>query len=826
MDGLSQDLRLGLRNVRRRPAFSLVVVVTLALGIGAVTAIFSAVDALLLRPLPVAAVDRLVYGMALREGFDPFATSLLDYELYRTSARSLESCGLGSPRSFTLLGRGDAEHLRGAAVTASYLATLGVRPALGRLFSEVEDRPGGPAVALVGHGLWQRRFGGDRSLLGRTLDLEGRAHTVIGILPPAFDLPYSAEVWVPFQSRGAALPLDERALTAHELVARLAPGATLDEARRELRTLAARLEREHPAIRRGWSYGIVPLRRQLLADLDGRTERSLVALGVGVGLLLLLCCANVAGLLLARGMTRQGELATRLALGAPRRRLARQLLVESLLLAAMGGAAGVGLAAAAAPLLAALSPIQASGLGPLLTDFRLDGRVLAAAAAVTIVAAALAGSAPALGLTRAASLGAALASAGRRATGRGTRRSLSLLVIAEVALSAVLLVGGTLTAGSFQRLQRLDLGFRPDGLVAFELPLSATRYPGPAERTAFLERVLERVRALPGVAEAGVTINLPMQRGTTFDSVFEAEGRPPVSPDQVPITAHRLVLPGYLETLGVTLQSGRLLEPGDRAGSLPVAVVSEELARQAWPGRLALGRRVRRLRAGVPGPWMTVVGVVADVKEDRFGFRVDRPVWYVPYDQETFALPAQVPFEMVVRGSRRGSGRDAGAGLARSIRQVVRQLDPAQPVGGAMPMREYLGDVLVGERFGAVLMNALACCGLLLAAVGLHGAMAWAVGQRTRELALRVAVGARPDELRRGVVRDGLALAGVGLAVGGVAAWALARLLAGGLFEARAADPAAYAATAAAIVAVSVVACAIPARRAARVDPMVALGRE
>jgi putative ABC transport system permease protein len=364
MDGLWHDLRYAARSLRARRGFTFVAVLTLALGVGANTAIFSAVNALLLRPLPVEDVDRLVFGAALREGFDPFGTSFLEYSLYRGESRSFVASGLGTPRLFALIGTGDPERLRGAAVTAGYLQTLGVRSVRGRVFTDADDRPSGPAVALIGHELWQRRFGGDPEIVGRLLSLEGRSCSIVGVMPPGFDMPYSAEVWVPMQVSIDSLPLAQRAATANEFVARLAPGVSLEQADTELKGLAKRLEGEYPQIRRGWSFGLVPLRQQLLADLPGRTHRLLVALSVAMGFLLLICCVNVANLLLARGVSREGEMAIRRSLGAGQGRLVRQLLSESLLLALLGGVAGVLLAFWLLPFLGALNPVQAAGLGP------------------------------------------------------------------------------------------------------------------------------------------------------------------------------------------------------------------------------------------------------------------------------------------------------------------------------------------------------------------------------------------------------------------------------------------------------------------------------
>ena len=538
MHNLWQDVRYGLRTFRARPGFTAVVVITLALGIGANTAIFSAFNAILLRPLPVADLERLVFGLALREGFDPFGTSFLDYALYRDQARSLASSGLATQRQFHLLHQGEPERVVAAAVTASYLTTLGVKPVAGRLFTGDEDRPGGPAVALLGHALWQRLFASDPASIGRAVELDGTPYSIVGVLPPAFDAPFSAQLWIPLQVRIDALPFDQRAATAHEFVARLKPGVRLDQADAELKQLARRLEQEHPQVRQGWSFGLIPLRRQYLADLDGRAERLLVVLGVAVGFLLLICCANVASLLLARGVSRETEIAIRRSLGAGRGRILQQLLTESLLLAFAGGSAGVLLAFWLLPGLGALSPIQATALGPWLTDFRIDGRVLLFSLAITLLTGSLFGLAPALNAAGSNGLMSTIKKADHRAgAGKERRRSLSALVVGEVALAATLLVGGGLVAQSFHRLQSIDLGFHPDGLLTMELPLSPAKYRALSQQVDFIDQVLQRVRTLPGVLAAGITTNVPMQRGTTLDSVFEVEGRAPPRPSEVPITA-------------------------------------------------------------------------------------------------------------------------------------------------------------------------------------------------------------------------------------------------------------------------------------------------
>jgi putative ABC transport system permease protein len=820
MSGVWQDIRYGLRGFRSVPGFAAVVILMLAIGIGANTAIFSAFNALLLRPLPIRDVDRVIFGIALREGCDPFGSSFLDYRLYRDEARTLASTGLGTPRQFMLLRDGEPERLHGAAVTASYLTTLGIRPAIGRLFTAEEDRAGGPAVALLSHELWVRLYAAEPAIVGRTIVLDGAPYTIVGALPPGFDAPYSAAVWVPMQVAIDSLPIDQLASTGHELVARLRPGVSLAQAEAELKKLAARIADEYPQFRRGWSYGIVPLRRQLLADLDGRMERLLVALAIGVGFLLLICCANVASLMLARGISRERELAIRRSLGASTSRLIRQLFTESLLFAACGGVVGVLFAVWGIPVLGALSPVQAAGLGPWLTDFRIDVRVLQFSLAITLLTGLLFGLVPALKGSREDDLSSAIKRAEHRAgTTREGRRSLSTLVVAEIAIAATLLAASAMVVRSFQRLQGIDLGFRPEGLVTMELPLPEAKYPTVRSRARLMDEVLLRVRALPGVLAAGMTTNIPLQRGVTLDSIFEVEGRPKASPSETPITARRLVSPGYPEAIGLTLVKGRLLEPGDSEGRLPVAVVSEQLVRESWPGEEPLGKRVRRMRAGQPGPWMTVVGVVKDVKEDRFNFRVARPVWYVPFAQDPFP-PANFPLNLVIRTA--GNWQE----LVPAVRAAIRSVDPALPVAGIMPLQEQIADLLVGPRFGAVLLGGLSAIGLLLAALELYGVIAYTVGRRRGEIGLRMALGATSIDILRLIGAQGAALVGAGLLLGTVGAFALTRLLASTLYGATAGDPATVATAFSVLLVTAVVACLLPARQAMRIAPMAALQAE
>ncbi len=817
METLWQDLRYGLRMLGKKPGLTLIAMLTLALGISANTLIFSAVNTLLLRPLPFTDADRLVFGFAVRDGFDPFATSLLEYAAQREQSESFATSGISIQRFSNLIGLGEPERLRGAAVTADYLNTLDIKTVLGRTFSAEEDRPGGPPVVLVSYDFWQRRFGGDRELVNRTLNLDGQSYTVVGILPPGFNMPHAAEFWLPLQIDIQTLPLEQRSQGIYGMIARLKPGISLEQANTEIKEISQRLEQEHPLLRRGWSYNLVGLRQQLLGDLDGRVEKSLFALIIAVGFLLLICCANVANLLLVRGVAREHEITIRLALGAGRWRVIRQLLTESLVLALAGGMVGLLLAFWVMPLLSTLVPVQAVALASFLSDFQIDARVLEFSFLVSLATGAIFGLIPALKVAGSSALMATLKQREQRSGGQSSgRRWLAALVIGEIAVAATLLVGGGLMAQSFERLQRVELGFRPENLLIMQMAPSRDKYREYPQRVAFAEQMLERVKTIPGVVSAGTTTNIPLQT-SSIDSVFTVEGRPPANPSDVPITAHRAVSPGYLETLGVTLVKGRMINEQDAADSLPVVVVSEELARQAWPGEDPIGKRVKRGRPHQTNfAWLTVVGVVGDIKEDRFNFRINRPAWYLPHAQQEI----NAPMNLVVRAS------NDPAGLTAAIRDRIRSIDPDLPISGVMTVKDHLADLLITERFSAVLMGGLAALGLTLAAFGLYGAMAYSVSQRTGEIGLRMALGARPRDILKIVMGHGVLIIVIGLSIGMLGAWAVTRLLSSTLYQVSPSDPATFAVVALLLASVALLACYLPARRATRVDPMIALRRE
>src|SRR5438477_3012028 len=607
MQTLWQDLRYGVRMLVKQPSFSLICIAALALSIGANTAIFSAANALLLRPLPVEDIDSVVVPVTLREGFDPFGSPFLEYAAYRDRAHCFASSGVATARSFNLTGRGEPERVRGATVMANYLSTLGTKPVLGRTFSADDDRLGVPPVALISYGLWQKHFGSNADVISQSLNLDGRSYNVIGVMPPGFDVPGIADVWVPLQVNIDTLPLIERAATNNTIVARLRPGVSLWQADAELKAITRQLEQEYPDFRRGWTVKVVSLRQELLGDLEGRVHNALFALMAGVAFLLLICCANVANLQLARGVARERELVLRRALGAGRWRIARQLLTENILLALIGGVAGLLLAKWLLPILAALNPIQGISFAAFFHNFELDRHVLVFALLVTLLTGVAFGLLPSLRAASAGELMLRIKRGDQRSSSSASgRRLFNGLIVAEIAIALTLLICGGLMMQSFQRLQHLDLGFRPDNVLTMKMVLSESKYSEYRRRVAFSDEVLERVRALPGVKSAGTTTNIPLEREITYDAVFNVEGRAPPNPNDVPITSHRMVSPDYLQTLGVTLLKGRLIDRNDQAQSQPVVVVSEEFARQAWSGKDPIGKQVRRVRAGQTFPWMTV----------------------------------------------------------------------------------------------------------------------------------------------------------------------------------------------------------------------------
>jgi putative ABC transport system permease protein len=839
LDGLGQDVRHGARMLRRNPGLAAIGVLTLALGIGANTAIFSVVSAVLLRPLPYPQADRLVliWTTEPSRGAPISPTAAPDFREWRRQARGFAEMGAYALADLNLGGDAggaagqEPERVQAARVSASLFPTLGVRPARGRLFLPEEERFGSHREVLLSDGLWHRRFGGRPQMVGGSISLDGESYTVVGVMPqgmPFFDNVPAVDLWVPlaFARDDNFNTRDNRFLT---VVGRLGPGTRLEQAQSEISLIAGRIERQDIA-NAGYGALVMPLREQVV----GRVRAVLLVLFGAVGCVLLIACANLANLLLARAAARARELAVRASLGASRRRLVRQLLVENLPLGLAGGAAGIALAWWAERLLVSLL-LPASF--PRFNAIAIDGRALAFTLAVSLLTIAAFGLAPALAAAR-QGLRDALGEGGRAMSqGVRRRRLRGALVVAETALTLVLLLGAGLLARSFALLRRLDPGFSAARVLTVQVPLPESSYPlptpgrpSPDRAMAFFDRLVERVRALPGVQAAGVGSQLPLGAGPGWGKYFYAVDRPlPASLAAVPVVLFKLADPGFLRALGYQPRAGRLFTAADGPRSLPVAIVNEAFARRYFPGEDPVGRRLVMDAPAhllpppwdpraVPAPRRTIVGVVADVKNARMGVEA-QPEVYAPVAQNVGEGWINA-MTLVVRAA------GAPASLLPAVRAQVRALDAGQPVTAVATMEEHLQRWLSQPRFGMLLLSLFAGAALLLALVGVYGVVAYEARQRTHEIGIRTAIGARPGHILRLIVGDGLKLALLGAALGAAAALPLVRLLASQLYGVGRYDPVTFGVMPALLVAAAGLAAYLPARRATQVDPVTALRHE
>jgi putative ABC transport system permease protein len=784
----------------RTPAFTVVAVITLALGIGANTAIFTVVNALLIRPLPYGAPDRLVMvwqDMRARGGpADEWASpgNYVDWSREPTIFSGVAAIGGWRP---TLTGGAEPEPIPGEQVTYEYFDVLGVAPALGRSFRPDDDVPNAARVAIIGDGLWKRRFGGDPSIVGRTVPLSGEPHEIIGVLPPGFRpivASQTGEIWRPLRINRAS---PSRGAIIYRVVGRLSDGMSLERAQAAASALAQRLEAAYPEANEKVGFNLQPLHDRVVGDI----RPGLLALLGAVGFVLLIACANIANLLLARGSSRTRELAVRVALGAARTRVVRQLLTESVLLAIIGGVAGLLLGVWAVAGLVAIAPSNAPRVG----EIALDPTVFAFTALVTVVTGILFGLAPAIQSSRAQVVDS-LKEGGRGSVslpGRGLRRA---LIVAEVALSLMLLTGGGLLVQTFLRLQSADLGFDTHNVLAGLVNPPRATYNTPEKHVAFYDQVYEKARALPGVQKSALVSVLPL--GGDSDTDFEIEGKPiPRAASERPVTWYRLVSASYFDTIGMRIKRGRGFSTREAA---PSVIVNESMANKFFPGEDALGHR---LRFG-DSPWFTIVGVVGDarVRGAREAVRIETfvPYWQFPEPGMNILL------------------KTAGdpALLAGPLKQAVASIDPTVPVQGITTLADIVGESIEQPRFLAMLSAAFAALALMLAAVGIYGVMAYVVAQRTTEIGVRMALGASRGEVFGLIVGDGLKVTGLGVALGIGGSIVVARWLTTLLFEISPGDPRTLVATAAALLVVAVAACIVPARRATRVDPMVALRGE
>ena len=817
MHTLLFSIRLAFRRLIRKKMISAVIIFCLALGIGANTAIFSVVHALLVRPLPVEDVDRVVFTLDMRTEDDPFEASILDANAFKTHGHLFSDVGLGTYEVFSLRGTDRPERLSGATISSDYLTTLRIKPILGRTFLPEDDKAGATPVALLSHSLWQRSFGSDPNILGRNLTMGNGNYTVVGVLPQGFDLPLSTQIWVPLALNLETLPIKEQAAHKYFLVARLKPGVSIESANLEAKNIALDLERQYPEQRKGWGIKLIPLRQQLLGDITGTVRPTLLLLMAVVGFLLLITCTNIATLLLTRSLERKYETAIQLALGANRKRLILQLLTEGILLSLLGAVAGLLFARFVTGSLMALKPVYFYAMKDTFQQVPINGSVLAFTFGVSLLTGIIFVLAPAAFVATSDNLVADLAEGGQRGgMGKKGRRTFEFLIVAEIAVATVLLFGAIMMVKSFQRLNEAKLGFRPDNLLSMELYLSEADFAQYVQRTEFTKLLTEKVTSLPGVVSAGITTNIPVSV-SSLDASYTVEGKPANDASEIPITAHRVVSPGYMETLGLTLLEGRMIEEQDRADTQRVVVISKEFANREWPNQSPLGKRVR---PGHPPaattPWYTVVGVVDDVKEDRFNFRIDRPVWYLPYVQ----VENTRPVTLLVRTSTTPTN------LIEPIRGVIGSLNKNQSVSEITTMDQHLSEFVGPQRFAALLTSLFAGLGLFQAALGIYGVTAYSVTQRTREFCIRLAFGARWGDLVRLVVTRGTLLAVVGLIIGSAGGLALGRVLSNLLYQVKPTAPEILLVPAGILLLVVLAATYLPMLRLLKLDPARGLRHE
>ena len=811
MESFWQDIWFGLRMLRKNPGFTVIAVLTLALGIGANTAIFSVVKAVLLAPLPYKDSGRIVavWTANAARGDHPLPSTAGDFAIWKQRSGVFEDLAPSYDDEKTLTGQGAPQFLIGYAVSANYLRILGVAPQIGRLYTDEEDKPGGPKVALLGDHLWRTTFHSDANIVGKAITLDGSPYTVLGVMPRGFNYPQSVEIWTP--SAIAPSAFDDFNHTYVRILGRLKPDVTLAQAQKAVNALEAQVAASHPDTDGGNRVVLVPLREQL----DGDIRRPLLILMGAVGLVLLIACANTAGLALARNAERQKEISVRLALGATRRRLLRQFVTESCLLAAIGGGAGILLAMAGTHFLLMLFPNDVSNLSiPTVTNIPIDRGVILFALAMTLATALLFGTAPVLRALQVEADGVMKESGRGSTASRRSNRLRSAVVVCEIAVSLMLLTGAGLVVASFQKVVNADLGFQADHLLALELFLPPDQYPrkDPSKTRALVAEVVKKLNALPGVTSAAATNYLPLSGfwGTTN---FLLRGQVQQKDGQAPEADNRVITPGYLRTMSMPLLSGRNFTDADRAGGLQVAMINQTLAKQSFGDKTPVGEELNLGSVDKPD-WWRIVGVTGDVK----AFGQDQPTHadiYRPFDQ--------LPYPILAFTLRT---RTDPASMVKAAEQALWSVDPALPVFKAIPMDVLADQTLAVRRASSVLILAFAGLALVLACIGIYGVMAYAVTQRMQEIGVRIAFGAQRADVLKLIMGFGTRLLLLGLVIGLAGVLASTRLLTSLLFDVSAMNPLIFSSAAALLVLAVILASYLPAQRAASVDPMQALRAE
>ncbi|MGA8438122.1 MAG: ABC transporter permease [Candidatus Sulfotelmatobacter sp.] len=812
--GLLQDLHFALRQFRKSIGFTAVAVITLALGIGANTAIFSVVNGVLLRPLRFRDPDRLVRVWHVPPatsfpGMSTFSVSAANYLDWERQNHVFERMAIYTYHAFTLTGAATPEQVDACAATSAFFATLGVQPELGRVFTPEEDQPGRSNVVVLSHRFWQEHFGSNPAIVGQNINMDGQSYLVAGVMPSSFQFPDFAQMWTPM-----AWTDKERAVRGEHhsvVIARLGPLIDLKQAQAEMNTISSRLEQQYPEDDKGWGAVVVPLRDDLVSDVR---PALLVLLGA-VAFVLLIASLNVANLALARTFSRQKEIAIRTALGASSARVLRQVLTESILLALVGGALGLTYAHAGVRLIMAFLADKL----PHSLEVGLDAKVLGFTAAVSIAAGVLAGVLPALRLARGDVSQALKQGLGHTDADSSGHRTRSILVVSEVALSLILLVGAGLMIRSFQRLHGVNPGFDSHNVLTMTAMVSRAKFSGPAQEVNFFEQVLRRVRALPGVESAGVVDDIPLDNGGSHQPVA-IEGHPTVPMSEQPEVDVRLISAGYTGALHIPILRGRDLSDTDIARRPAVVLISESMARQFWPGEDALGKHLTL--TFFPDAVREVVGIVGDVKLDGLDQTRPSATLYFPLDQ--VSVPANggwssIPMTLVVRSASVG-------GMVPAVSNAVHEVDREIPLRDILTMDDLVANSLSQQRFNMLLLGAFAGLALLLAGVGIYSVLSYSVRRSVREIGIRLALGARPGDVLRRVVFEGMKPTLLGVAVGSVGALALGRVLSSLIYEVKPTDPVTFLAVTILSAVIALLASIIPAYRATKVDPMVALRYE
>jgi putative ABC transport system permease protein len=799
METLLRDIRYGVRSLLKRPGFTAIALIALALGIGANTAIFTLVNAVLLRPLPFAEPDSLVWVWGnIKNGGNRASVSPPDFLDYRQQNNTFEEFAASLPLRLNYTGEGEPERLEASGVTGNFFQALGAKPAFGRTFLPENEKPGNDQVAVLSYSLWQKRFGGDPTIINKTITLDGRSCAVLGVMPPDFSMPRAADVWVPINF-DIAPGMKMRGAHFLRPIGRLKPGVTMAAAQADTDAIAKRLEAQYPESNSGWNLRLVSLREQLV----GNTRPTLFILFGAVGFVLLIACANVANLLLVRAAGRQKEIAVRTALGAGRWRIVRQMITESVLLSLAGAALGTLLAFWGVELLVALSADSI----PSTAQVRIDATVLGFTLLVSLITGVLFGLAPAI-RTMKLNLSESLKEGGRSGSeGAHRNRTRSVLVVLESAVAVVLLVGAGLLVRSLWRLQDTSPGFDARNVLTMGVNLPRDKYDEPQKSANFFAELESRVAGLPGVEAVGLVSELPLS-GQPNDMPYTVEGRPPVSIDQAYDDDFRRVNTNYFKALGIPFLRGRNFTEQEVRQGAQVVIITELLASQVFPNEEPLGKRLIIAFGNRP---YEIIGIVGDIRHRALESNPAAAMYMPAYSGST---------NLVIRS------KGDPASLAAAVRKEVLQIDPNQPVADVRTMEQWLERAVAGPRYRTTLLGLFALVALALASTGIYGVMAYSVSQRTHEIGVRMALGARRMDVMRLVVRQGMTLVIVGVALGLAGAFALTRLMASLLFGVTAKDPLTFVAVSALLTLVAFVACYLPARRATKVDPLVALRYE